>query len=144
MGHRQLPGTGRTPKQLGLITVLAADVFWSMTTGWSSDRAAQETLRRITGLEPAAGYSAFVELRTPQEGFLPWVVRCGRAGLRLNPTVVHGGTSAAWDSLYPGGQLLRVTLSENPSAFLQGLNRLSHRAHRSAPGQGLRADRASP
>ncbi|MGW7327097.1 aminotransferase class I/II-fold pyridoxal phosphate-dependent enzyme [Streptomyces sp. NPDC054840] len=101
-------------------------------------------LRRITGLEPAAGYSAFVELRTPQEGFLPWVVRCGRAGLRLNPTVVHGGTSAAWDSLYPGGQLLRVNLSETPTVFQQGLDLLSHHAPHSAPGRVLRADRASP
>ncbi|MFF3786293.1 aminotransferase class I/II-fold pyridoxal phosphate-dependent enzyme [Streptomyces sp. NPDC001933] len=101
-------------------------------------------LRRVPGPEPAAGYSAFAELRTPQEGFLPWVVQCGRAGLRLNPTVVHGGTSAAWDALYPGGQLLRVNLSENPVIFQQGLDMVSHHAPRPAPAQGLRKDRASP
>ncbi|MEU2134564.1 hypothetical protein [Streptomyces sp. NPDC018352] len=55
-------------------------------------------------------------------------MQCGRAGLRLNPTVVHGGTSAAWDALYPGGQLLRVNLSESPVIFQQGLDMVSHHA----------------
>ncbi|MEU2244369.1 hypothetical protein ABZ572_33785 [Streptomyces sp. NPDC018338] len=46
-------------------------------------------LRPVTGLQPSTGYSAFAELRTPREDFLQWAVRCGRSGLRLNPTVVH-------------------------------------------------------
>jgi hypothetical protein len=104
----------------------------------------ESPLRRIPGMEPAAGYSAFAELRTPQEGFLPWVVRSGRAGLRLNPTVVHGGTSAAWDALYPGSQLLRVNLSETPVIFQQGLDTIRHHAHRPTAAQGPRKDRASP
>ncbi|MGW7199552.1 hypothetical protein [Streptomyces chryseus] len=104
--------------------------------------APSSPLRRIPDLEPAAGYSAFAELRTPQEGFLAWVVRCGRAGLRLNPTLVHGGTSAAWDALYPDGQLLRVNLSEPPAIFQQGLNMVTH--HASRPAQGVRKDRTSP
>lgn len=101
-------------------------------------------VRRIPGMEPAAGYSAFAELRTPQEGFLPWVARCGRAGLRLNPTVVHGGTTAAWDALYPGGQLLRLNLSETPATFQQGLDMIRHHTRRPTPAPVLRKDRASP
>ncbi|MEU7316525.1 aminotransferase class I/II-fold pyridoxal phosphate-dependent enzyme [Streptomyces sp. NPDC007083] len=81
-------------------------------------------VRRVPGMEPAAGYSAFVELSTPQDGFLSWVARCGRAGLRLNPTVVHGGTSAAWDALYPDHQLLRLNLSEDPALIDRGLRLL--------------------
>ncbi|MFI0220368.1 hypothetical protein [Streptomyces lydicus] len=81
-------------------------------------------LRRITGLEAAVGYSTFAELRTPQADFLQWVVRCGRSGLRLNPTVVHGGTTAAWEALYPNGQLLRINLSEDPDAIDRGLSLL--------------------
>ncbi|MFG2836005.1 aminotransferase class I/II-fold pyridoxal phosphate-dependent enzyme [Streptomyces zaomyceticus] len=88
-------------------------------------------LQPITGLQPATGYSAFAELRAPQEDFLQWVARCGRSGLRLNPTVVHGGTSAAWDSLYPGGQLLRINLSEDPATIDRGLSLL----HRHATNQ---------
>src|SRR5690606_25754913 len=63
-------------------------------------------LQPITGLQPATGYSAFAELRAPQDDFLQWVARCGRSGLRLNPTVIHGGTKDAWEALYSGGQLL--------------------------------------
>ncbi|MEU8759534.1 aminotransferase class I/II-fold pyridoxal phosphate-dependent enzyme [Streptomyces sp. NPDC048659] len=81
-------------------------------------------LRPITGLEPATGYSTFAELRAPQEDFLDWVARCGRSGLQLNPTVVHGGTSMAWEALYPGGQLLRINLSEAPVTFDRGLSLL--------------------
>ncbi|MFJ8856078.1 aminotransferase class I/II-fold pyridoxal phosphate-dependent enzyme [Streptomyces sp. NPDC102437] len=83
-------------------------------------------LRRIADLEPAAGYSAFAELRHPQESFLPWVVQCGRSGLLLNPTVVHGGTTDAWETLYPDRQLLRINLSEDPATLDRGL-RLLHR-----------------
>ncbi|MFF1546548.1 hypothetical protein [Streptomyces sp. NPDC058291] len=101
-------------------------------------------MRRIPGFEPAAGYSAFAELRTPQEDSLPRVARCGGAGLRLNPTVVHGGTSAAWDALYPGGQLLRVNLSETLVIFQQGLDMIRHHVRRPPPVPGLRKARASP
>ncbi|MGW2183249.1 aminotransferase class I/II-fold pyridoxal phosphate-dependent enzyme [Streptomyces sp. NPDC001732] len=83
-------------------------------------------LRPITGLQPTTGYSVFAELRAPQEDFLQWVIQCGRSGLRLNPTVVHGGTTAAWEALYPGGQLLRINLSEDPDAVDQALD-LLHR-----------------
>ncbi|MFD7853402.1 aminotransferase class I/II-fold pyridoxal phosphate-dependent enzyme [Streptomyces microflavus] len=100
--------------------------------------------RRIPGMEPAAGFSAFAELRTSQKGFLPWVAQCGRAGLRLNPTVVHGGTSAAWDALYPDGQLLRLNLSQTPGTFQRGLDMIRLHTRRSAPALGLRQDRASP
>lgn len=95
-------------------------------------------------MEPAAGFSAFAELRTPQKGFLPWVAQCGRAGLRLNPTVVHGGTSAAWDALYPDGQLLRLNLSQTPGTFQRGLDMIRLHTRRPAPAPGLRQDRASP
>ncbi|MFF3015529.1 hypothetical protein [Streptomyces sp. NPDC057939] len=88
--------------------------------------------------------SAFAELSTSQEDFLPWVAQCGRAGLRLNPTVVHGGTSAAWDALYPGGQLLRLNLSETPVAFQQGLDIVRLHARRPIPATDSREDRASP
>ncbi|GAA5604488.1 aminotransferase class I/II-fold pyridoxal phosphate-dependent enzyme [Streptomyces griseus] len=101
-------------------------------------------VRRIPGMEPVGGYSAFAELRIPQERFLPWVTLCGRAGLRLNPTVVHGGTSAAWDALYPGGQLLRLNLSETPGTFQRGLDMIRLHARRPAPAQGLRKERSSP
>src|SRR5690606_8701853 len=101
-------------------------------------------VRRIPGMEPAAGYSAFAELSTRQDGFLPWVVRCGRAGLRLNPTVVHGGTSAAWDALYPDGQLLRFNLSEIPATFQQGLDLIRRHTCCPTPAPGLRKGRASP
>ncbi|MFB8085010.1 aminotransferase class I/II-fold pyridoxal phosphate-dependent enzyme [Streptomyces sp. NPDC055992] len=104
----------------------------------------ESPVRRIPGMEPTAGYSAFAELRSPQEGFLPWVAQCGRAGLRLNPTVVHGGTSAAWDTLYPGSQLLRLNLSETPVTFQQGLDMIRHHTRRPTPAPGLRKDRASP
>jgi hypothetical protein len=85
-------------------------------------------LQPITGLDPANGYSAFAELRTAQEDFLRWVAQCGRSGLLLNPTVVHGGTSTAWETLYPGGQLLRINLSEDPAAIDQGLRLLGRYA----------------
>jgi hypothetical protein len=81
-------------------------------------------LQPITGLGPATGYSAFVELRTPQEDFLQWVTRCARSGLCLNPTIVHGGTATAWEALYPGGQLLRINLSEDPATIDRGLRLL--------------------
>ena len=82
---------------------------------------ARSPLQPITGLEPATGYSAFAELRAPQEDLLPWVARCGRSGLHLNPTVVHGGTTTAWEALYPNGQLLQLNLSEEPAAIDRGL-----------------------
>jgi hypothetical protein len=81
-------------------------------------------LQPITGLEPATGYSTFAELRAPQEDFLQWVARCGRSGLRLYPTVVHGGTTTAWEALYPNGQLLRINLSDEPAAIDRGLRLL--------------------
>ncbi|MEU8779473.1 hypothetical protein [Streptomyces sp. NPDC048606] len=103
-------------------------------------------VRRVPGMKPAAGYSAFVELSTPQDGFLSWVTRCGRAGLQLNPTVVHGGTSAAWDALYPDHQLLRLNLSEHPTIVDRGLRLLRPYAagqfqsdpedHRQVPHEG--------
>lgn len=82
----------------------------------------QSPLRPITGLQPATGYSTLAELRAPQKDFLQWVARCSRSGLLLNPTVVHGGTSATWDALYPGGQLLRINLSEDPVLLDHGLD----------------------
>ncbi|WP_338673879.1 hypothetical protein V1460_12985 [Streptomyces sp. SCSIO 30461] len=97
-------------------------------------------LRRITGLDPSAGYSTFAELGTPQEDFLAWVMRCGKAGLRLNPAVVHGGTSAAWEALHPGGQLLRINLSEEPSFLDHGMALLGRHAGHPAPSRQQRPD----
>ncbi|APE24520.1 MULTISPECIES: aminotransferase class I/II-fold pyridoxal phosphate-dependent enzyme [Streptomyces] len=98
----------------------------------------QSPLRPVTGLQPATGYSAFAELRTPRADFLQWVARCGRSGLRLNPTVVHGGTSGAWEALYPGGQLLRINLSEEPATLDHGLSLLRRHATNQLQ-QGLKA-----
>ncbi|MFI7104132.1 hypothetical protein ACIBK8_32905 [Streptomyces sp. NPDC050161] len=75
-----------------------------------------------TAGDPTAGYSAFAELREKQSDFLRWVRHSGRQGLRLNPAVVHGGTTAAWQALYPGRQLLRMNLSEPPAELDHGLN----------------------
>ncbi|WP_331773287.1 hypothetical protein OG948_58880 (plasmid) [Embleya sp. NBC_00888] len=101
----------------------------------------QSPLRPITGVGAATGFSAFAELAAPRGDFLRWVTRCGGAGLRLNPTVVHGGTSAAWEGLYPGGQLLRVNLSEDPVAFDRGPALL--RSHVEHSGGSMRPPRAS-
>lgn len=94
-------------------------------------------VRRIRGMEPAAGYSAFAELSTAQEDFLSWVAQCGRAGLRLNPTVVHGGTTAAWDGLYPGRQLVRINLSEEPTVLDHGMGLLRDHGKRPRNDQEL-------
>ncbi|GLV87735.1 hypothetical protein Slala03_74240 [Streptomyces lavendulae subsp. lavendulae] len=56
----------------------------------------------------------------------------------------HGGTSAAWNTLHPDGQLLRVILSETPVIFQQGLNMVRPQARRSSPALGPKEDRASP
>ncbi|MFJ2744804.1 hypothetical protein ACIO3O_34685 [Streptomyces sp. NPDC087440] len=94
-------------------------------------------LRQIEGLAPAAGYSAFAELHPPQADFLRWVSDCGQRGLRLNPTVVHGGTNAAWNTLYPGKQLLRINLSEEPADFRHGLALLKQLAERPGRSPGM-------
>ncbi|MEV0536755.1 aminotransferase class I/II-fold pyridoxal phosphate-dependent enzyme [Kitasatospora sp. NPDC050463] len=77
-----------------------------------------------TGLTPAAGYSAFPSLRWPRPDFLAWVRQCGMDGLRLNPTVLHSGTAAAWQALFPD-QHLRVNLSETNERTTEALQRLS-------------------
>ena len=76
------------------------------------------------GFAPTAGYSAFPCLRQPRADFLDWARQCGLAGLRLNPTVLHGGTAAAWSALMPQ-QHLRVNLSEPADRTAQALLRLS-------------------
>jgi hypothetical protein len=75
------------------------------------------------GLVPMAGYSAFPHLRLPKTDFLDWVGWCGVNGLRLNPTLLHAGTAAAWQTLHPG-QHLRVNLSESVARTASGLQRL--------------------
>ncbi|MEE1823882.1 aminotransferase class I/II-fold pyridoxal phosphate-dependent enzyme [Streptomyces sp. BE20] len=75
------------------------------------------------GLVPMAGYSAFPHLRLQKTDFLDWVRRCGVNGLRLNPTLLHAGTAAAWHALHPG-QHLRVNLSESEARTASGLQRL--------------------
>ncbi|MFB8241667.1 aminotransferase class I/II-fold pyridoxal phosphate-dependent enzyme [Kitasatospora purpeofusca] len=83
------------------------------------------------GLTPAAGYSAFPSLSRPRADFLAWVRECGRNGLRLSPTVVHGGTAAAWQALLPG-QHLRVNLSESTERTAAGLQYLEAALGRTA------------
>jgi hypothetical protein len=65
--------------------------------------------------------------RCPQEDFLRWVAQCGRSGLLLNPTVVHGGTSTDWETLYPGGQLLRINRRHAAGLAVPGAARFGHR-----------------
>ncbi|MFF1797239.1 ABC-2 family transporter protein [Kitasatospora sp. NPDC058263] len=83
-----------------------------------------------SGLSPAAGYTAFPRLNRPRADFLAWVRECGAAGLRLSPTVVHGGTTGAWQALLPG-QHLRVNLSESPQRTAAGLQHLGAALRRS-------------
>lgn len=75
------------------------------------------------GLVSIAGYSAFPQLHLQNADFLDWVHRCAVNGLRLNPTVLHAGTAAAWRALHPG-RYLRVNLSESAARTATGLQRL--------------------
>lgn len=88
-------------------------------------RLAQEAdiLSLSAALTPACGYSAFPELAVPQPDFLAWVRQCALDGLRLNPTVVHGGTADAWRHLMPG-QHLRINLSESHRDLAVGLQQI--------------------
>ncbi|MFD4479506.1 hypothetical protein ACFWPU_25780, partial [Streptomyces sp. NPDC058471] len=94
---------------------------------------------------PVAGYSAFPRLVSEQGDFLSWIRATGRTGLRLNPTVVHGGTASAWQSLYPN-QHLRINLSERPDHFAWGLDQIRNRsrAHSASPGSHPRRPHACP
>ncbi|MGI5337694.1 aminotransferase class I/II-fold pyridoxal phosphate-dependent enzyme [Streptomyces sp. CA-181903] len=86
-------------------------------------------------LAPTCGYSAFPELAVPRADFLGWVRQCALDGLRLNPTVVHGGTTDAWKHLMPG-QHLRINLSESRQDMARGLQEIRmhlNRSNRQAP-----------
>ncbi|MFI1890276.1 hypothetical protein [Streptomyces jumonjinensis] len=89
--------------------------------------APDSPLRQPSGTPAPDGYSGFAELATPRDDFLAWTRHCASRGLLLNPTVVHGGTTAAWEALHPGQQLLRINLSEDPTTLQQHLN-LLHRS----------------
>ncbi|KJS60135.1 hypothetical protein [Streptomyces rubellomurinus] len=91
---------------------------------------ADSPLTFADGLAPTAGYSAFPRLRLDEGDFLGWVRRCGANGLRLNPTVLHAGTAAAWTALHPGRNL-RVNLSESAARTATGLQRLHAELERS-------------
>ncbi|MFF1905976.1 hypothetical protein [Kitasatospora sp. NPDC058218] len=84
-----------------------------------------------SGLAPAAGYSAFPSLRWPRPDFLAWVRQCGMNGLRLNPTMLQGGTATAWQALFPD-QHLRVNLSESTEHTTEALQRLNAKLERTS------------
>ncbi|MEU2874045.1 hypothetical protein ABZ769_33430 [Streptomyces olivoreticuli] len=85
-----------------------------------------DILSLSAALTPACGYSTFPELTIPQPDFLGWVRQCALDGLRLNPTVVHGGTADAWKHLMPG-QHLRINFSESQRDLAVALQEI--RAH---------------
>ncbi|MFG1879585.1 aminotransferase class I/II-fold pyridoxal phosphate-dependent enzyme [Sphaerisporangium sp. NPDC049003] len=66
-------------------------------------------------LRPMAGYSLLPRLTAGPEhpdDIVGWVNAVGRQfALKLNPTVLFGGTSGSWQALYPGQIRIRVNLS---------------------------------
>ncbi|MFB7673179.1 hypothetical protein ACFC26_17395 [Kitasatospora purpeofusca] len=66
-------------------------------------------------MRPIAGYSLLprldVDLPTPDD-LVTWVNTVGRRfDLKLNPSLLFGGTRASWNTLYPGEPRIRVNLS---------------------------------
>ena len=98
----------------------------------ADDQANRALLQRsaILELTPAlratAGYSAFPRLTAAavRPDYLAWIRDTATSGLRLSPTVIHGGTVDAWSSLYPG-QHLRINLSEPIDQTRTSLKRLT-------------------
>lgn len=81
-------------------------------------RRHQRLFKLETLSEPQMGYSCFPALRrsfsSPRE-FVAWVNEVGRkVCLKLNPTVLFGGTADSWQTLYPGQARIRVNLSCAP------------------------------
>ncbi|MEV3925890.1 aminotransferase class I/II-fold pyridoxal phosphate-dependent enzyme [Actinomadura coerulea] len=123
-GLPELPGHGDFQRLRQHLTAMS-DRFRRNTETLDSE---DSPVRIVHTAAPAAGYSAFAELREPQPDFLRWVQECGRQGLRLNPAVVHGGTIPAWEALHPGQQFLRMNLSEPPTELKRGLNLIKEHA----------------
>ncbi|WP_446225043.1 aminotransferase class I/II-fold pyridoxal phosphate-dependent enzyme [Nocardia sp. IBHARD005] len=74
----------------------------------------------LTKIEPHAGYSAHVPVgRTI--GYENLVAACNTVGrnfrLKLNPTLMFGGSAAAWNGLYPCRAGVRVNISESPACL---------------------------
>ncbi|MEV7928554.1 aminotransferase class I/II-fold pyridoxal phosphate-dependent enzyme [Kitasatospora sp. NPDC088779] len=66
-------------------------------------------------LQPVAGYSLLPGLTADLDGpeeLIAWVNRVGREHrLKVNPTLLFGGTRDSWSTLYPGRAAIRVNLS---------------------------------
>lgn len=78
-------------------------------------------------LPPAAGYSLLPALRHrvgDMEDLVRWVNTTGRGGLKLNPSLLFGGTPAVWEALYPGQRHLRVNLSVSHTDLMHTLSLL--------------------
>ncbi len=80
-------------------------------------------------IAPRAGYSALVDIDPSFESASAYLAWCRDAGihhaLRLNPSLVLGGTPEVWEALYPGRSLLRVNLSGRSDVFATALERLA-------------------
>ncbi|MEX0311036.1 MAG: hypothetical protein AB3N17_12430, partial [Tateyamaria sp.] len=78
-----------------------------------------------------AGFSVFPSLNLPIQSHADLVRIAndiGRdQGLFLNPSVIFGGTTETWDTLFPGEARVRVNLSMPATGFADGLGRLSDR-----------------
>lgn len=74
---------------------------------------------------PVAGYSVLPRLRLDlptAEDLVGWVNSVGqRHALKLNPSLLFGGTADAWQALYPGEWHIRVNLSVPHPALAQTL-----------------------
>ncbi|MGA5703066.1 hypothetical protein [Peterkaempfera bronchialis] len=66
-------------------------------------------------VRPIAGYSLLPRLNADlptADDLVAWVNTVGRRfDLKLNPTLLFGGTRASWNTLYPGEPRIRVNLS---------------------------------
>ncbi|MFE6055094.1 hypothetical protein ACFQ6N_30455 [Kitasatospora sp. NPDC056446] len=79
-------------------------------------------------MRPIAGYSLLprlnVDLPTPQD-LVGWVNTVGRRfDLKLNPSLLFGGTLSSWNALYPGEPRIRVNLSVPHADLVRTLDML--------------------
>jgi aspartate/methionine/tyrosine aminotransferase len=81
------------------------------------------------GALPAGGYSVLAQVRgnfSGSDDFVAWVKHAGlRHELKLNPTLLFGGTPEVWSALYPGEHHIRVNVSDEPEALIRALDRFA-------------------
>jgi len=134
--------------EFGVPLLLDRESWWLMVTHLESMTAHLQQMSAVLGeyadiLDPAsvrarvAGYSVFPRLNVApltSQALVEWVNCCGVGSrLKLNPTVLFGGTTRSWDELFPGEARIRLNLSVPAAELHRCLAVLRERIRRRPP-----------